>query len=78
MTDAVVDGDHLVGAEGDGWAVAKTTLSYERRLGGVGRAFGGSKVELEGRVHEEYEREVAIANEPYTWYPQRQGLSDLA
>ena len=77
MTDAVVDGDHLVGAEGDGWAVAKTTLSYERRLGGVGRAFGGSKVELEGRVHEEYEREVAIANEPYTWYPQRQGRVDL-
>lgn len=77
MTDAVVDGDHLVGAEGDGWSVAKTTLSYERRLGGVGRSFGGSNAEREGRVHREYEQEVAIANEPYTWYPQRHGRVDL-
>ena len=77
MTDAVVDADHLVGGEGEGWMVAKTTLSYERRLGGVGRSFGGVKVERKGRAHEEYEQELAIANEPYTWYPQRQGRVDL-
>jgi len=77
MIDAVVDADHLVGGEGEGWMVAKTTLSYERRLGGVGRSFGGVKVERKGRAHEEYEQELAIANEPYTWYPQRQGRVDL-
>ena len=77
MTDAYVDADHLVGIEGQGWAVAKTTLSYERRLGGVARSYGGIKVKLKGRIHEEYEEELAIANEPYTWYPQRQGRVDL-
>ena len=77
MTDAVVEHDHIVGAEGDGWAVAKTTLSYERRLGGVGRSFGGVSAEKRGRAHEQYETELAIANEPYTWYPQRQGRVDL-
>ena len=77
MTDAVVPAEDLVGGEGNGWAVAKTTLSYERRLGGVSRSFGGVSSAKRGRVHEEYEREVEIANEPYTWYPQRQGRVDL-
>ena len=57
--------------------MAKTTLSYERQLGGVARSFVGIKVKRGGRVHEEYEQELAIANEPYTWYPQRQGRVDL-
>jgi alkylation response protein AidB-like acyl-CoA dehydrogenase len=77
MTDAVVPAEDLVGGEGNGWVVAKTTLSYERRLGGVGRSFGGVRSERKGRVYEEYERELEIANEPYTWYPQRQGRVDL-
>ena len=25
----------------------------------------------------EYEQEIMIANEPYTWYPQREGRPDL-
>ncbi len=77
MTDAVVEPEDLVGGEGNGWAVAKTTLSYERRLGGVTRSFGGVQGEQKGRVYEEYAEELAIANEPYTWYPQRQGRVDL-
>lgn len=77
MTDAEVAAEDLVGGEGNGWAVAKTTLSYERRLGGVSRTFGTVKGDRVGRVYEEYERELAIANEPYTWYPQRQGRVDL-
>lgn len=77
MTDAVVDADHLIGVEGEGWAVAKTTLSYERRLGGVGRSNPGVSSAGLGRAHQEYEEELAIANEPYTWYPQRQGRVDL-
>ncbi len=77
MTDAVVTPEDLVGGEGNGWAVAKTTLSYERRLGGVTRSFGGVPGEKKGRVYEEYAQELLIANEPYTWYPQRQGRVDL-
>jgi len=77
MTDAVVAANDLVGGEGNGWAVAKTTLSYERRMGGVTRSFGGMQGERQGRVYDEYAEEVRIANEPYTWYPQRQGRVDL-
>ncbi|MBT4161553.1 MAG: acyl-CoA dehydrogenase, partial [Gammaproteobacteria bacterium] len=77
MTDAVVAAEDLVGKEGDGWAIAKTTLSYERRLGGVGRSFGSVQAEKLGRVHDEYAKELEVANEPYTWYPQRQGRLDL-
>ncbi len=78
MTDAVVPPEDLVGGEGNGWAVATATLSYERRSfatltrGGV--QFDGERI---GQVYDEYDREVAIANEPYTWYPQRQGRVDL-
>ena len=77
LTDAEVAVDDLVGGEGNGWAVAKTTLSYERRLGGVGRSFAAADESRSGRVYEEYAQELAIANEPYTWYPQRQGRVDL-
>ena len=76
MTDAVVPANDLVGGEGNGWQVAKTTLSYERRLGGVARS-NPSERTGQGRVHEEYREELRIANEPYTWYPQRQGRVDL-
>ena len=76
MTDAHVPAHDLIGGEGNGWAVAATTLSYERqgfrrRHGQTGKAGG------EGLVHKEYEREILIANEPYTWYPQREGRPDL-
>jgi alkylation response protein AidB-like acyl-CoA dehydrogenase len=77
MTDAVVAAEDLVSDEGNGWAVAKTTLSYERRMGGVTRSFGDLQGDRQGRVYEEYAEEVRIANEPYTWYPQRQGRVDL-
>lgn len=76
MTDAVVEPEDLVGGEGNGWQVAKTTLSYERRLGGAGRPNPKANT-FTGRTHEEYREEVRIANEPYTWYPQRQGRVDL-
>lgn len=76
MSDAEVAVEDLVGGEGNGWQVAKTTLSYERRLGGVGRA-NPKADKTQGRTHEEYRAEVKRANEPYTWYPQRQGRVDL-
>ena len=36
MTDARVPGEDLVGGEGNGWAVANTTLGFERALSGGG------------------------------------------
>jgi alkylation response protein AidB-like acyl-CoA dehydrogenase len=36
LTDARVPAEDLVGGEGNGWAVANTTLSYERALSGGG------------------------------------------
>ncbi|MEQ8861478.1 MAG: acyl-CoA dehydrogenase family protein [Pseudomonadales bacterium] len=76
FTDAVVDHDDLVGELGQGWQIALTTLSYERS--GFNRIRGGDRFEgRHGRVYREYERELEIANEPYTWYPQRAGRIDL-
>ena len=76
MTDAHVPAHDLIGGEGNGWAVAATTLSYERQ--GFRRRHGQTgKTGREGLVHKEYEQEILIANEPYTWYPQREGRPDL-
>ncbi len=77
LTDAIVEPENLVGAEGEGWAVAKTTLSYER--GGFGTVSDiECEVEKKGRLYDEYDEEMREANEPYVWYPQRQGRVDLA
>ena len=75
MTDAEVPADHLIGTEGDGWAVALTTLAHERRFGVMMNRprFGGH-----GRALEEAEREAAEHVETYSWYPQRAGRADLA
>ncbi len=77
MTNAVVPAEDLVGGEGNGWHVATTTLSFERR-GFVDRFSGeGYRGDRPGRIYDEYEAEVEEANEPYTWYPQRAGRVDL-
>ena len=76
MTDAHVPVHDLIGGEGNGWAVAATTLSYERQ-GFRRRHDQTGKVGGEGLVYKEYEQEILIANEPYTWYPQREGRPDL-
>ena len=77
MTNAVVPAEDLVGDEGNGWHVATTTLSFERR-GFVGRFSGkGFEGGQQGRIYEEYAAELDLANEPYTWYPQRTGRVDL-
>ena len=77
MTDAIVPPEDLVGGEGNGWQVAITTLSFERRGSIRGRAGAGTRTPKTGRVHEEFAKELAIANEPYVWYPQREGRVDL-
>ena len=76
MTDARVPRDNLLGAPGDGWQVAVTTLAHERRGFSRDRS-GGRAAKLEGPIFDEYRREVEIDNEPYRWYPQRAGRVDL-
>ncbi|MDB9867683.1 acyl-CoA dehydrogenase family protein [Pseudomonadales bacterium] len=80
MTDASVDSRDLIGGEGNGWRVAATTLSIERQGFSRSRPDGGLKglSSLQGRVYDEYRAELLIALEPYTWYPQRAGRTDLA
>ena len=77
MSNAVVPPEDLIGGEGAGWHVASTTLSFERR--GFSRRVRGSSLEgsKQGPIYEEYEEELRIATEPYTWYPQREGRVDL-
>ena len=76
MSDAIVAHDDLVGVEGEGWRIAASTLSLERQ-GFAGDRSGGRARDLDGPIYEEYRAELAIALEPYTWYPQRAGRVDL-
>ena len=76
FTDAVVERADLVGEEGQGWAVALTTLAHERSS--FSRMRGGQDLDgFTGKIYEEYREEVRVANEPYKWYPQRAGRVDL-
>lgn len=77
MTNAVVDAVDLIGGEGNGWAVAATTLSFERRGFAGNRKVGSLQGSRLGPIYDEFDKETRIANEPYTWYPQRQGRVDL-
>jgi alkylation response protein AidB-like acyl-CoA dehydrogenase len=72
---ATIPPGHVIGATGDGWRVALTTLAHERRLApmrGHGPSFVGP-----GRARTEAAVEGARAAEPYRWYPQRAGRADL-
>ena len=77
MTDAEVPPEDLIGGEGNGWMVAMTTLSVERR--GFGRRITGAELQgpKVGPIYEQYAEELRLATEPYTWYPQREGRVDL-
>jgi len=73
--DAVIPADQVVGDVGDGWRVALTTLSHERRLGPLGA--GLARRVGQGRARAEAAEEAARFAEPYRWYPQRAGRVDL-
>ena len=77
MTDAIVPAEDLMGVEGNGWAIATTTLSIERQGFARGRTPTVSRTAKEGSIYQEFAAELEVANEPYTWYPQREGRSDL-
>ncbi len=76
FSDAVVAADDLIGEPGQGWQVALTTLSHER-AGFARDRLAGQLQRRSGRIYQEYAKELEIANEPYTWYPQRTGRVDL-
>lgn len=76
FTDATVPAENLVGGVGDGWKIAMTTLAHERR-GADGLASPSRRKSRTGRIHAEERAELEIANQPYTWYPQRAGRVDL-
>ena len=73
LTEAEIPRDWVVGAVGDGWKVALTTLAHERRFAGVERA----SVHGPGAARDEARRELADYLETYRWYPQRAGRADL-
>lgn len=75
LTNARVPIDYLVGEQGDGWRVARTTLMHERTFATMRRPSfpesGG------GRAIEEAAAESAEHFATYAWYPQRAGRADL-
>ena len=76
FTDARVPRANLLGAPGDGWQIAMTTLAYERRSFDRPRNPAG-KSPSAAPIYQQYQEELEVANEPYKWYPQRAGRVDL-
>ena len=76
FTNARVSSANVIGAVGNGWAVALATLAHERRMNDIRRG-AGHAANARGRVYDEYRAETASVMEPYKWYPQRAGRLDL-
>ena len=74
IADARIPDAWRVGDVGDGWRVARTTLSYERSLGGVRPSFVDG---MTGRCWTERNEEALEFLKTYSWYPQRAGRPDL-
>ncbi len=75
FTEAEIPPGEMLGAEGDGWKVAMTTLAHERRMADVLR--NANREARSGSIYEEVRKENAVLMAPYTWYPQRAGRADL-
>ena len=76
ISDARIGREGLVGHLGEGWKVALTTLAHERRMADSMRNWG--RLQLgEGRIYDELKAEYAAVMEPYKWYAQRAGRTDL-
>ena len=73
MTDARIPVSHVVGAPGEGWRVALSTLAHERRFGAMSRP----KLNGSGRCVDEARAEAEDYFQVYSWYPQRAGRADL-
>ncbi len=74
LTDARIPASNLVGAAGDGWRIARTTLMHERTFATMRRpAFPTAG----GRAIDEAAAEAEEHFATYAWYPQRAGRPDL-
>jgi alkylation response protein AidB-like acyl-CoA dehydrogenase len=76
LTDVRVPHANVVGAVGEGWRAAITTLAHERGLPAVNQ-FGAPQAVGGGRTHCEAAAEAADYFATYVWYPQRAGRPDL-
>jgi len=74
LTDARIPAEFVIGAPGDGWNVALTTLAFERRMGTLGRPQYSA---APGRALDEARHEADEYYRTYAWYPQRAGRVDL-
>ena len=74
LTEARIPVANLVGAQGDGWRVARTTLMHERTYSTLRRLSFRSDA---GRTLAEATAESAEHFATYAWYPQRAGRADL-
>lgn len=78
LTDARIPIANVVGEVGNGWAVALTTLGFERNARIDSRPsskFGQGS--CQGRATREAGEEAEEYFETYKWYPQRMGRVDL-
>jgi alkylation response protein AidB-like acyl-CoA dehydrogenase len=74
LTDACVPDRFRVGAAGEGWRAAMTTLAHER---GFGAMRCPATYPSGGRAHREAQAEADDHFRTYEWYPQRAGRADL-
>ena len=74
ISEAEIPDTNRVGAVGEGWRIAKTTLSYERGLASVRPSLTPDKT---GRTWGEANEEAEEYLKTYSWYPQRAGRADL-
>jgi len=75
MTEARIPKNHIIGSAGDGWAVALTTLAFERGFASLKKP---KYAKQKSKVLEEAEAEATEHFKVYSWYPQRAGRVDLA
>jgi len=74
FTDAVIAQENLIGATGEGWRVALTTLAHERAAVATRRP----RFALDaGRSVEEARAEADAYFATYRWYPQRAGRANM-
>jgi alkylation response protein AidB-like acyl-CoA dehydrogenase len=74
LTGARLPAANVVGQVGAGWAVALTTLAYERRFGAMRPPGYDPRA---GRALDEARAESDAHFAVYSWYPQRAGRPDL-
>ena len=74
LTSARIPRSFVVGAVGDGWRAALTTLAFERRFGAIPPP---QYTRSHGRAMNEAREESEEHLKTYKWYPQRAGRVDL-